>query len=438
MGQNFSKENIEKIKAKYYEKKTEEENNNENKLLLKVESKIRHPNKDYLNITFKRLYKSQFYQKENDNNNIINNINSINNINNINNTNYNNNSNNIKNIDCSINNKTTEKVNVNNNNLELFQETKNINKILIKDYNSFEYKNSISLNIDNYNKEETNITSISLESTKCPYIKKRDPNSAPNDTSINSDYIDISQTIFFIKNNNINNIFNKHNYGNSIKIRDAYYNKLIIKKIWKPFIIEKKFNTLFFFDWDDTLMCTSYIIPIVNSNTVDIKTIREKLKNLDENISILLNKCLDKGIVFIITNAASGWVEYSSNHFLPLSSLVLNRVKIISAKSLYSKNYPGGPTQWKIKAFKYAIKKYNINTRIISNIISLGDSFIDLEAIENLKYDFSNPFIKVIKFKEKPHPLELEKQLYIVIRQFDYIVNKLNNFSLKVSKKKKE
>ena len=443
MGQNLTKEKIEKIKAKYYEKK-KEENNYESKLLLKVESKIRYPNKDYLNITFKRLYKSQFYQKENDNKNNINNINIINNINNIsntnniNNTNYNNNNSNIiKNIDCSINNKTTEKVDVNNN-LELIQETKNINKILIKDYNSFEYKNSINLNIDNYNKEEINITSISLESTKCPYIKKRDPNSAPNDTSINSDYIDISQSTFFIKSNNINNIFNKHNYGNSINIRDAYYNKLIIKKIWKPFVIEKKLNTLFFFDWDDTLMCTSYIIPIVNSNTMDIKTIREKLKNLDENVSILLNKCLDKGIVFIITNAASGWVEYSSTHFLPLTSIVLGRVKIISAKSLYSKNYPGGPIQWKIKAFKYAIKKYNINTRIISNIISLGDSYIDLEAIENLKYDFRNPIIKLIKFKEKPHPVELEKQIYIVIKQLDYIINKLNNFSLKVSKKKKE
>ena len=195
-----------------------------------------------------------------------------------------------------------------------------------------------------------------------------------------------------------------------------------------------------FFDWNDKLMCTSFIIPIINSNLTNetISKIKEKIKNLDENISILLNKCLEKGLVFIITNAASGWVEFSSTNFLPLTSKVLSKIKIISAKSLYSKNYPGDPKQWKIKAFKYVINKYNINTKLISNIMAFGDSYIDLEAIENLKYDFSHPFVKIIKFKENPHPVELEKQIWMAISQLDFIINKIKNFSLKVSKKKME
>ena len=185
-------------------------------------------------------------------------------------------------------------------------------------------------------------------------------------------------------------------------------------------------------------MCTSYIIPFINSNNINIKTIKEKLKNLDENILNLLSKTLTRGIVFIITNAAPGWVEYSSTNFLPLTAKILNKIKIISAKGLYSKKYPGDPKQWKIKAFKYAIEKYKINTNLVSNIVSLGDSYIDLEAIESLRYVFTNAYIKIIKFKESPHPVELEKQIFIVISQLDYILKKVKNFTLKVSKKKKE
>ena len=70
--------------------------------------------------------------------------------------------------------------------------------------------------------------------------------------------------------------------------------------------------------------------------------------------------------------------------------------------------------------------------------MAFGDSYIDLEAIENLKYDFSHPFVKIIKFKENPHPVELEKQIWMAISQLDFIINKIKNFSLKVSKKKME
>ena len=105
-------------------------------------------------------------------------------------------------------------------------------------------------------------------------------------------------------------------------------------------------------------------------------------------------------------------------------------------QGLFSKKYPGEPKQWKIKAFKYTIEKYNINTKKISNIICFGDSYIDLEAIESLRYYFTNAFIKIIKFKECPHYVELEKQIWIVISQLDFIVKKVKNLSLKVSKKK--
>lgn len=425
MGTNLSQEKIDAIKENYYQKKKNEKNNNDVKLKLSRESKIMPQNNDYFNITFKRLYKNQMNHLRKDKDS-INNINSINN-----------------NINIINNNTIIEKEKAKNN-IDQLDDNKDINKIIFKNYRSYEENNYLTNDIiSNINKEEINTTSISLDTTEYTNSKKikRDPNSAPDDTSVYSDYIDISQSIFFNKNNNTNNIINRQHYeDNSKRIRDSYYNKLIIKKIWRPYIVKRKSNTIFFFDWDDTLMCTSFIIPIINSNLTNetIAKIKEKIKNLDENISILLNKCLEKGLVFIITNAASGWVEYSSTNFLPLTSKVLSKIKIISAKSLYSKNYPGDPKQWKIKAFKYVINKYNINTKLISNIMAFGDSYIDLEAIENLKYDFSHPFVKIIKFKENPHPVELEKQIWMAISQLDFIINKIKNFSLKVSKKKME
>ena len=398
MGINLTKEKLEKIKKNYINKK--EENNHDDKLLFKIDSKLKPQNKDYLNITFKKIYKSQIDQRLND----------------------------------------KEKNRTDNlilkNNIEQIEETKKINSLIFKNTKSFEYKTSsiksINNSFNNNIKNKIDITSTMLDTSKCT---KYSSYSSPDDKSDYSDYIDISESKFFNKNNNN---LKWDFYRQSKKIRDAYYNKLIIKNIWKPFINEKKSNTLFIFDWDDTLICTSYIKPLINSNLFKTRAIKEKLKTLDENTSNLLNKCLERGKVFIITNASSGWVEYSSTNFLPTTSKILSKVKIISAKNLYSKNYPGDPKQWKIKAFKYAIEKYNINTKLISNIITFGDSYIDLEAIENLIYEFNNPFIKIIKFKENPHLVELEKQILIVISQLDFIINKPKNFSLKISKKKTE
>ena len=411
MGGNITPEKIEKIKLSC--QNTRIENNNENIILYKNQKK-KLQKKDNYNLALKKLYKSQHNKK-------INIENKINNINNIN---------------CTINTvKSEEKPNIKKN-IEILNEAKEINNILFRSHKSFEPRN-LSFNQKISNKIKNDIISITMTTTENTN-NKINYNSAPDSLSSNSDYVDISKSIFFIKNNYKYLSINKNFFGNAERIRDAYYNQLIIKNIWNPLLKEKKSNTLFFFDWDDTLMCTSYIMPIVNSNNlnINIKVIKEKLKNLDENISNLLNKTLERGIVFLITNSSPGWVEFSSTNFLPLTAKVLNNIIIISAKGLFGKKYPGDPIQWKIKAFNYAIEKYKINTKIISNIICFGDSYIDLEAIESLKYCFTNAFIKIIKFKECPHYIELEKQIWIVISQLDFIIKKVKNLSLRVSKKK--
>lgn len=411
---NISEETLEKIKTSSEKKKkldkTEVHSHHKKNPVIKPENK-----EDY-NFIFKNLYKSQYHKKSEKN--FINN-NSIN-INNINNTKYTRN---------------TVKTNVNpeiNNNID--DDLDEVNYIIFRKHKSFENENSST--IKNHFKCNTNTTNLSL-STNENTNQTIKLNSEPDKNSNNSDYIDISQSILLFTNR-FTICKTKIIYSDETILRNSYYCKLITSKIWKPFIKDKMCNTIFFFDWDDTLLCTSFLIPILNSqnNNENIKIIRKNLKNLDENVSKLLLFTLDKGLVFLVTTAAPGWVEYSSTTFLPMTAKVLRKIKIFSAKDLYSKKYPGDPRQWKIKAFKYITELYNINTKLVSNLICFGDSVIDLEAIENLKNMFSNAYVKIIKFKECPHPIELEKEVWIATSQLDYIIKKVKNLTLKVSKKK--
>ena len=284
----------------------------------------------------------------------------------------------------------------------------------------------------------TTASSIITDNSIC---KKPNTNSVKDTESIYSDYIDISKSDYFTKGKR-DRCFKqmKQIYSDSNKLRIDYYNKLITNNIWKPTQKEKKCNTLFFFDWDDTLLCTSHLIEIstTKTNHTIMKKMRDNLKNLDQNVVNLLKFCMKKGEVFIVTNSSSGWAEYSSEKYLPNTSKILNKIPIISAKRLYAKIYPGSPTEWKVRAMLNVVDTYHIDKKLISNIISFGDSIIDLEAAERLKSVFVNAYVKSIKFQEKPHPLVLEKQIFIITNMLESIIRKYKNCIFKISKKKKE
>ncbi len=59
------------------------------------------------------------------------------------------------------------------------------------------------------------------------------------------------------------------------------------------------------------------------------------LSTIDSYVCKILSSCMAKGDVSIITNAAKGWVEYSSQKFLPktFDYIVKLKISIISARS---------------------------------------------------------------------------------------------------------
>ena len=226
-------------------------------------------------------------------------------------------------------------------------------------------------------------------------------------------------------------------YRNSEEIHLSYIAKLITKKVWTPSQKEKTHNSLIIFDWDDTLLPTSFLTPNgVYDETLKLgEKDKEKIAKLEFNILRLLSISIEKGNVYIITNAGPGWVEYSAERYYPSIVKLLSQITIISARGEYESFYPNDSRMWKIQAFLTMQKNFDCD--LVTNIICLGDSFIEMEAGHTLAGKFQQAFIKTVKFRESPKPEELNKQLTLVCEQFIGIYSAIKNLTIRVEKKKK-
>ena len=225
-------------------------------------------------------------------------------------------------------------------------------------------------------------------------------------------------------------------YRSGEDIRKSYLAKLISKKVWNPNHKEKKHNSIIILDWDDTLLPTSFLSPggIFNLDIKLSKNDSEKLTKIEKEVSNLLNSAIEKGEVFIITNADKGWVEFSANKFYPSIIGILSKIKIISAREEYGNVFPGDSAKWKIQTF-LDLQKY-INLNLVTNLLCFGDSIIEIKAGKILASKFREAFIKTIKFKEAPKLDDLFKQLNLVNQQFNFIYSSVKNLTIKVEKKR--
>ena len=80
---------------------------------------------------------------------------------------------------------------------------------------------------------------------------------------------------------------------------------------------EKTHNSLIIFDWDNTLLPTSFLTPhgVYDLNLSEKD--KEKLAKIEFNVLRLLSIAIEKGNVYIITNAGPGWMEYSAERYYP-------------------------------------------------------------------------------------------------------------------------
>lgn len=218
-------------------------------------------------------------------------------------------------------------------------------------------------------------------------------------------------------------------------LRNTYLTKLIQNKIWNPTEKKSIHNSLIIFDWDDTLLCTSFLTPhgIFREDIKISDENSQKIKKLDDLVFQILSIALENSDTYIITNAQKGWVEFSAEKFYPRTFSILHRIKIISARENYEKILPGNSRQWKIKTFLKIAEIFDKN--LITNLICLGDSYIEMDAAQYLYSKFSKAYIKTLKFKENPNLDDLIKQITLIIEKFLFIISSIKNLTIRVERK---
>ena len=213
--------------------------------------------------------------------------------------------------------------------------------------------------------------------------------------------------------------------------------KLFSNIIWKKDKNKKLFNSIIIFDWDDTLLCTSLINKYGYFSEMKKYPMNDliQISLLEAFVMEILEKSFEKGDTYIITNSEKGWVEYSCKKFFPNLFPLLSKLKIISSREKYEKMHPYNFLMWKMEVCKYFAKDYNYNINLPTNIISIGDSFADIEAGRSLENKFKKCFIKTIKFVKFPGVKDLIEQLGLILDKFEHIISSCYNWNIKVEKK---
>jgi len=214
--------------------------------------------------------------------------------------------------------------------------------------------------------------------------------------------------------------------------RLQYLQRLSSQKVWVPRDQRPpKHQTVVIFDWDDTLLPTSFLN--MRQDTPISPVVERHLRAIEAADKKLLEQAMKLGHTFIITNAMNGWVEYSAAKYVPDLLKTLEKIPVISARSKFESSYPGEVNKWKVNAFLEVQRQ--LNSEIITNLISLGDSNFEMDAVHVMGKEFSQALVKTIKFRESPSPEELLKQLELVGQKFERIVENARNLKIGLERK---
>jgi hypothetical protein len=168
-----------------------------------------------------------------------------------------------------------------------------------------------------------------------------------------------------------------------------------------------KRGTLMVWDWDDTLFPSTWIncqgLRLEDDDEPPLET-RRQLTALAREVERTLRLALSIGQVVIVTNAETGWVELSCRKFFPSLQPLVKTLRVVSARSTYEEPGFFSPLDWKIQAFAHEIRTFWPDNNDVVNIMSLGDSIHEREALirscETLPETTRRT--KSVKFPERP------------------------------------
>jgi len=143
------------------------------------------------------------------------------------------------------------------------------------------------------------------------------------------------------------------------------------------------------------------------------------------------------GDVIIISNATKEWI-ISSVKLIPDTIEILRTIEIISTRE-YCKITSADPQEWKTNTF---LKKFGYycesNPNTIFNVVCIGDSPIEYEAIKSVTNYINNCDInnivyrKHVKFIDKPSIKYIIKQIFNfaeLMRKSPHLINAQGNWN---------
>ena len=188
-------------------------------------------------------------------------------------------------------------------------------------------------------------------------------------------------------------------------------------------------ETIFIIDWDDTLMCTTFISHKVSGLSDDEQSI---VSNLGKVVSNFLKECSKYGKIIIMTNSSKEWIKTTTKDYLKINHESFDNITIISTRDRYLKKGIE-KKKWKELALDDLIAKYKEN---IENLICISDSEKDIDVFKNLSKKNNEINISTIKFKTKPSPLVLIKEINYLNDMMNEVIGKNKNYYLIKEKQK--
>ena len=136
------------------------------------------------------------------------------------------------------------------------------------------------------------------------------------------------------------------------------------------------------------------------------------VNNLGKVVWKFLKKCSEYGKIIIMTNSSEEWMKKTAVNFLKINEKMFENIKIISTRDKYLKKGIE-KKKWKEIALNELLLKYGDK---IENLICASDSEKDIEVFKNISKEKKEINISTIKFKSKPSPL-------IMIKEIKYLSN---------------
>lgn len=174
-----------------------------------------------------------------------------------------------------------------------------------------------------------------------------------------------------------------------------------------------KEKTLIIFDWDDTLLCSSWLVangygargegPITSVQAGAAAILETYTRNA-------LVTAMGLGRVFIITNGMQGWVEKSCAIFMPSVSQLLPLITVISAQARYKEVFQS-TMLWKRWTFSDVYQASFAGMEGPFNILSIGDGVDEEQAVHMLNGQTHKNLTKSVKLKSSPSAMDIVVQL---------------------------